>query len=84
MVEVTQMYLKCILLADEDDLRDVISAVASLAGRWKDLGISLGMRAGDLDTILSNNPHHSSDRLREVLTLWLRQNYNVTHSFTWL
>ena len=65
------------LLADEDDLRDVISAVMSIAGRWKDLGISLGVRAGDLDTILSNNPHSCSDRLRDVLTLWLRQSYNV-------
>ena len=65
------------LFADEDDLRDVISAVISIAGRWKDLGISLGVRAGDLDTILSNNLNSSSDRLREVLALWLRQSYNV-------
>ena len=55
----------------------MISAVTSLAGRWKDLGISLGVRAGNLDTILANNPNSSSDRLREVLALWLRQSYNV-------
>ena len=72
------VYYHCVFLfADENDLRDMISAVTSLAGRWKDLGISLGVRAGDLDTILSNNPNSSSDRLREVLTLWLRQSYNV-------
>ena len=65
------------LFTDEDDLRDVISAVMSLAGRWKDLGISLGVRAGDLDIILANNPHSCSDRLREVVALWLRQSYNV-------
>ena len=65
------------LLADEDDLRDMISAVTSLAGRWKDLGISLGVRASDLDTILANNPHSSNNCLREVLSLWLRQGYNV-------
>ena len=65
------------MFTDEDDLRDVISAVMSLAGRGKDLGISLGLRAGDLDIILSNNPHSCSDRLREVLALWLRQSYNV-------
>ena len=65
------------LLAGEDDLRDVRSAVADLAGRWKDLGISLGMRAGYLDAILANNPHSSNDCLREVLTLWLKQGYNV-------
>ena len=66
-----------LLLAVEDDLRDVRSAVADLAGRWKDLGVSLGVRPSDLDTILSNNPHSSSDCLREMLTLWLRQSYNV-------
>ena len=70
-------YYSVFLLADEDDLRDMISAVTSLAGRWKDLGISLGVRAGDLDTILANNPHSCSDHLREVLSLWLKQGYNV-------
>ena len=61
----------CFLLVDEDDLRDVKSAVADLAGRWKNLGISLGIRSSKLDTI------NSDDGLREMLALWLRQNYNV-------
>ena len=39
------------LLADEDDLHDVRSAVVDLAGRWWDLGDSLGIRSGDLDAI---------------------------------
>ena len=60
------------LLADEDDLQDVRSAVADLAGRWKDLGISLGIRSSKLDTFNS-----ASDGLREMLALWLRQGYNV-------
>ena len=62
----------CFLLLDEDDLRDVKSAVANLAGRWKDLGISLGIRSSKLDTFNS-----ASDGLREMLALWLRQGYNV-------
>ena len=69
--------LVCYRFADVDDLRDMISAVTSLAGRWKDLGISLGVRAGDLHTILANNPHSCNDRLREVLSQWLKQGYNV-------
>ena len=68
--------LHCIL-AGEDDLRDVISAVVDLTGRWKDLGVSLGVRPSDLDTILSDNPHSSSDCLREMLLQWLKQSYNV-------
>ena len=65
------------MLAGEDDLQDGISAVTDLTGRWKDLGVSLGVRAGDLDTILSNNPHSSSDCLREMLLQWLKQSYKV-------
>ena len=66
-----------LVFAGEDDLRDVISAVTSLAGRWKDLGISLGVCAGDLDTILSANPHSPSNCLRDMLLHWLRQIYDV-------
>ena len=65
------------LLADEDDFHDVISAVTNLAGRWQHLGSSLRLRPGDLDAILSASAHSPSDSLRKVLTLWLRQNYNV-------
>ena len=54
-------------LVGEDDLHDVISAVKNLAGRWKDLGISLGLHPGDLDTILLANLHSPNDCLREML-----------------
>ena len=73
-----QLYYICVLLlADEDDLRDVRSAVADLSGRWQDLGVSLGIHQGNLKAIISDNPHSSSDCLGKVLTLWLRQNYKV-------
>ena len=62
------------LLIDENDLPEVRSAVADLAGRWKDLGTSLGIRLSVLDAILISSP---SDGLREMLALWLRQNYTV-------
>ena len=63
-----------LLLTDEDDLWEVRSAVAGLAGRWKDLGISLGIRFSDLDAIQSSSP---SGCLREMLAIWLKQGYNV-------
>ena len=65
-----------LLLAGED-LRDVRSAVADLAANWKDLGISLGLRPCDLETILKTNSHSVSDCLREMLFQWLTQAYNV-------
>ena len=56
-----------LVLAGEDDLRDVRLAVADLAARWKDLGISLGIHLSDLDAIFSANPNSPSDCLREML-----------------
>ena len=61
-------------LVGEDDLQDVRSAVANLAARWKDLGLSLGIRFSDLAEINSQVP---CDCLTEMLALWLRQNFNV-------
>ena len=61
----------------EDDFHDVRSAVAGLAGKWQDLGSSLRLRSGDLEAILSASAHSPSDCLRKMLTLWLRENYNV-------
>ena len=66
-----------LLFTGEDDLRDVRSAVADLDGKWKDLGVSLGIRLSELNAILSSNFHSPSDCLRETLALWLKQNYNV-------
>ena len=65
------------LLADEDDLHDVISTVADLAGSWRALGIALKLRQGDLDSIVLASAHSPGDCLGKMLTLWLKQNYNV-------
>ena len=66
-----------LVLPGEDDLRDVRLAVADLAARWKDLGISLGIYLSELNAILLANPNSPSDCLREMLAIWLKQNYNV-------
>ena len=63
-----------LILTGEDDLRDVRSAVSDLAGNWKDLGDCLRIRLSDLANIRFPSP---SECLREVLTLWLKQCYNV-------
>ena len=55
--------------------------MADLTGRWQDLGVSMGIRPGDLEAIISASAHSPSDCLRKVLTLWLRQNYKVRTSF---
>ena len=54
-----------------------MTAVTDLAGKWNSLGVSLGMRAGDLEAILPANPHSPTNCLMEMLLRWLRQSYNV-------
>ena len=51
--------------------------MADLAARWKDLGISLGIRLSELNATLSTHPYSPSDCLRETLVIWLKQNYDV-------
>ena len=51
--------------------------MAELAGKWEDLGISLGVRLSDLDAIHLANTHSPSDCLKNMLKLWLRQSYKV-------
>ena len=48
--------------------------MADLAGKWKDLGICLGIRLSNLDNIHFPSP---SDCLREMLAMWLRRSYDV-------
>ena len=55
----------------------MISAVADLAGRWQELGIALKLRQGDLDTMYSTSAQSPDSCLRKMLTLWLKQSYNV-------
>ena len=51
--------------------------MADLAGKWKDLGLSLGIRSCDLDAIITAGANSPIDSLRELLLLWLKQSYNV-------
>ena len=66
------------MFAGEYDLRDVRAAVAVIAWKWKDLGISLGLHPGDLNGIQLANADSSGDFLRMMLSLWLRQSYYVS------
>ena len=72
---VSSVFYHCVLLfTGEDDLWEVRSAVADLAGSWKDLGICLGIRLSDLNAIPFSSP---IECLREMLAMWLRQSYSV-------
>ena len=62
----------------DDDVYDVRSALLPIAAKWKDVGIALRLRPSDLDSI-ETSPHSTGpDKcLSEMLTHWLRNNFNV-------
>ena len=70
-----------LLLAGEEDLLDVRTAVEKLAAKWMDLGITLGILKCDLDAIPSPCIISPGDCLREMLALWLKQKYKVSITF---
>ena len=61
--------------AGEGDFRDVYRELITIKAKYYELGIMLGLRADDLDTIRNGN---GIDRaFTEILLTWLRQNYDV-------
>ena len=65
-------------LTDDDDLLDILEYVSSLKARYYKLGIALRLKSEQLLSIRSQFSNDLEQALIEVLTLWLKQKYNVT------
>ena len=61
--------------AEIDDLFDVKRKLEPVAARWKSLGLALRLDPDKLK-VIERNDRDCSDCLTEVLTLWLKKNYN--------
>ena len=48
-----------------------------MAAKWKAVGQALRLKLGELDTIAASHPRNAEECLNEMLTQWLRRNYNV-------
>ena len=48
-----------------------------VAGSWKAIGTGLRIDSGRLDTIQESNSGKPKECLLEMLTCWLKRNYNV-------
>ena len=59
--------------AESDDLRDVKREVLSLKSEYYQLGVELGIPAGELDAVRKSHNTDLDDALTEVLLLWLRR-----------
>ena len=59
-----------------DDLQDVRSALETVIERWKPIGLTLRLTPDQLD-VIERDKVKCDDCLTEVLTLWLKRNYNT-------
>ena len=63
-------------LTDEDDFYDIQTALTPLRSKWKDIGAAMRIKPGRLQEIESNHPGDAAQCLFDVLTDWLKRNYN--------
>ena len=59
---------------ERDDLYDVKRDLNPLAAKWKEIGIALRLRGGELDKMDPRNPDRC---LSDVLESWLKRNYDT-------
>ena len=65
-----------ISIIDKGDLSKIIAELLTIQSRYYYLGQSLKLRIADLQEICDKNPSES-DGLKDVLILWLNQQYDV-------
>ena len=61
----------------EQDLFDVLAEMMLVVGRWKAIGRGFRIDPGRLDQIQTDNHGDSQECMSDMLTCWLRKNYNV-------
>ena len=77
----THQLFHCILhhyfLIEHDDRFDILTEMMPVASSWKAIGTGLRIEPGRLDTIQESNLGKPRECLSEMLTCWLKRNYNV-------
>ena len=63
--------------AGEDDLRDIIAEIMTAKVRFYAIGRTLGLPAGELDSVRLSNTQDHEQQLNDIVLVWLRQKYNV-------
>ena len=61
----------------EDDHFDILTEMMQVASSWKTIGRGLRIESGRLETIQESNPGKPKECLSDMLTCWLKRNYNV-------
>ena len=67
----------CVLpYAGEVDHFDILKALMPIVGSWKAIGRGLRIDSGRLDMVQKDNSGDSKECLSEILTCWLKRNYD--------
>jgi hypothetical protein len=65
------------LCTGEDDCFDVFTSVSTLCAKWYDFCLALGLPPSLLLSIKKDHTGDSTGCLREGLSSWLQQRYNI-------
>ena len=69
-------------LDSQPDLSDLMNEVAAkIPGKWRDVGLQLGVDKGELDGIALISPENTNLCYTNVFTRWMNL---TTDSYTWL
>ena len=69
-------------LDSQPELSDLMNEVAAkIPGKWRDVGLQLGVDKGVLDGIAHTSPENSNLCYTNVFTQWMNL---TTHPYTWL
>jgi len=63
--------------AGQDDHFDILTEMMPIVSSWKAIGRGLRIDPGRLETINDRNSGKPIECLSEMLTCWLKRNYNV-------
>ena len=70
-------------LVSEPKLSDLMDEIAAeIPGKWRDVGLQLGLDQGVLDGIALNSQGNTNHSYSNVFTKWKNLN-STTHPYTW-
>ena len=61
-----------------DDLHEVRTNLVEVEIKWRNIGLALGLRDPDLETVQANNREDVASCLTDMLRIWLNGAYNTT------
>ena len=75
------MFIKILIFSnppDKHSLRVVLNSISTLAAKWFNLGLALGLSRDTLDIIDYNHPRDANRCQTEMITAWLRSSSQPT------